>query len=383
MTSVSETRDGVTVTVEYPTEADIASASAMLPIGGGVINLPAGTIAMTDTLSFINRAGCHLVGAGAPGVDGAKNTRLVWAGPTDGRPMIDFSGTRMCSIKHLGLVGKDRAYPASASPNVVGIYARGNPVRQGCFFNVIEDVYLQDHAIGIDLGTGADQVDSFTLRKLWGYLGPTSTGVRINSTNSLTIAIEDSTFGGVGGSTPDGAMGVHVVAGALKARNVITANTEFGIRLDAMVGTSSLVGCHSEKDRHPIFTPITGNHQHANSLVIEDFYAYACSSSFMHLGNANMQYRVTGAYCQPSGLSAGDIFVPDNPVEVWLDNVTFPGKVRRASDSAETTVFGYYGGQGPGTRYLRVPTLEMRSPNGTLYRLSPPNAGGAATWTAV
>jgi hypothetical protein len=358
----------------------LAAALTAAAEDGGTVFLRAGTYRITDTIAALqNSGGVVIRGDGMPG-HYRPATRLVWDGATDGRAVLDLSGTGYIHLEDIGFYANLSA-PGTAS-NVVGIKAIGNPAYWGSYFNSSRRLFFQNFAVGADLGSASDQVDTWTWDKCWFvYDTADGIGVRINSSNALVLQFMNCTLTGAGESEMASSAGVHLSSGSVKMYGCVTARNKYGVRFTAQPsGTSGLFGHHSEGDGTAVYTDSTdGNHQKANSITVSDLYVYHSQDAMLRFENENMQYAVTGAYSQPAG-GVDDIIVPDDTQSVWLWNVTHTGTVRRASDLAAVNVAGWYGAQGPSARNARLPVIEapsviLSSPNGTRYRVAVSDAG--------
>lgn len=329
----------------------LQSAIDNLAQTGGDLAL-SGLFRVSNTVSLRNRSGITLTGNGCPNMYTA-GTRLLWAGPNDSRPMMDFSGTSFCGLRSIGLLGNAAAPGLTA--NVVGIRAVGNPTANGSFFNHFERVFFQNLSTGVDLGDIQDQVDTYTFDKCWWFMGPDATGLRIRSRNSLLNQLRACTLTVANGTGAGSGSAIQLDGGSVQLYGCLTAGNGHGLRItNTPHGPVGLYGCHSEQDGYAIFTDPQGNHQKAQPLRVDTFFNYFSLHGLFYFGNANIVYRVTSAHSVPA-TGNDDIIVPDNPQEVWLDDVTFNSTVRRLSDGAPVDVYGRYGPQTASQWPLRLP----------------------------
>lgn len=346
--------------VREPTQAAFEAAlDEAIRAGGGTVYLPNAAIVLTDTVLRRNMKGIVLRGQGRANQYSTLGcTRLVWAGPLDGRPMLDFSGASHCSLHNVGIFGNTQ--PAgTANADVIGLKVRGNGdgLTHGSMNNLVSECYFQNVKIGVQLGTAGDQVDTFTIQETMFYYDSTQDGVMgvcVNSTNSLKIRIHDCVLSGLAGIADKKAHGIHVTTGSVIASGNVTANNAAGFYFDNQpTGVTSITGHHSEGENYAVYTREQGNGQKANALLINGLYAYGCAKGLVFFGNANVQTRINAAYAQAAG--GVDTIWVRQPNPFWFEDVTNAGGVKDITTQTTAPHFGSCGGQAPGVRLFIHP----------------------------
>lgn len=357
--TVESYRLGGAVSDTTAAQAAIAAANAA---GGGVVRFSARTYETTG-ISLENMTGVILRGSGWANMY-TQGSKLRYTGSSGGT-LLNMNGARYCSVEFIGLFAN--ASVEGTTSTAYGVRALGNPTYNGCFFNHFRNCYFQNFSTGADLGLATDQVDTFTFEKCWWYYGESAIGIKVNSSNSLSVQLINCTFSEVNNGSSNTSTAVHVATGSVKMFGCITANNLYGVRIAATpTANIEIYGQHAEGDNYPIYTDATGNHQKAYTVIIDGFFSYLSGSALFYFGNANLLYEVRGVRSTPSG-GNDDIIVPVNCEEVFLQSVTHFGTVKD-TDGTAVSLPGYYGAQGVSRWHYRLPEYTRISPSGTAIR---------------
>lgn len=332
-----------------------AAINAAFAAGGAGVTAFAGTYLINEPLSFVNMFGVHACGAGRASKDTPAVT-LRWTGAAGGT-LINANGLAFALFERLGFFG-DNATPWSDNTQT-GVSGLGNPTYHGSFEVGFTDCFFQNFGVAVNLGTSSDQADTWSFTRTRFYIGPTSTGVKINSYNSLEIRFFATSF--VGGSTLTSSKGVDLRQGSIYMYGCQTGNLDHGINIGTgpTFASSTVVGHHSEGDNYALYTESAGTHQKAWPLNVHGLYVYHSLLGSLYLANADWQYDIHGLFTVPSG-GNDSITVSVGCQEVWLWDATFGGTIK---DTSGTTVIlpGWYGAQGTGTRPQRSPALSVQT----------------------